>query len=325
MCKPHQLVVEDGALRGLICRRMEYRGDRDASGRKVPHEVHGTDFEIQFDTIIMAISQDALLDFVEGDAIELNERGYIKADPVTFQTSMAGVYAGGDVVNEGPASIVKAAAAGKAIAGAILNREEQTSESAEIEVDTASLQRRKSRREWRVPAPQLPLDHRQGFDEVMLTYDDDQAREETARCLDCDIYCSLCVGVCPNLALQTYEADTSTSAVRQRHQVAVIADLCNECGNCTTFCPTAGRPYRDKPRLYLDRKEFEAEDDNAFMVFRTEGVWSMDARYRGETHHVDLDGEQDNVEPLASMSVLLSGIAGSMPQLPVAGNEGQET
>ncbi len=324
MCKPHRLVIEDGTLRGLVCRRMEYRGDRDASGRKVSHELSGTEFEMQFDTLIMAISQDALLDFVEGEAIELNERGYIKADPVTFETSMAGVYAGGDVANEGPASIVKAAAAGKAIAGAILNREERTSESAGIEADTASLQRRKSRREWRVPAPQLPLDHRQGFDEVMLTYDDDQAREEAARCLDCDIYCSLCVGVCPNLALQTYETDNSNSAVRQSHQVAVIADLCNECGNCTTFCPTAGSPYRDKPRLYLDRKEFEAEDDNAFMVFRAEGVWSMDARYRGETHHVDLDREQENVEPLASMSVLLSGIAGSMPQLPVAANEGQE-
>lgn len=324
MCKPHRLLVEDGALRGLVCRRMEYRGDRDASSRKVPHEVPGTDFEIQLDTLIMAISQDALLDFVEGEAIELNERGYIKADPETFETSMAGVYAGGDVANEGPASIVKAAAAGKAIAGTILNRKKPPSESAGIEADTASLQRRKSRRAWRVPAPQLPLDHRQGFDEVMLTYDDDQAREEAARCLDCDVYCSLCVGVCPNLALQTYETDTSNSAVRQHYQVAVLADLCNECGNCTTFCPTAGRPYRDKPRLYLDRKEFEAQDDNAFMVFRTEGVWSMDARYRGATHHVDLDGEHGNVEPLAAMSVLLSGIAGSMPQLPVAENKGQE-
>ena len=324
MCKPHRLVIEDGALRGLVCRRMEYRGDCDASGRKVPHELPGSEFEMQFDTLIMAISQDALLDFVEGDAIELNERGYIKSDPVTFETSMAGVYAGGDVANEGPASIVKAAAAGKAIAGAILNRKKPPSESAGIEANTASLQRRKSRREWRVPAPQLPLDHRQGFDEVMLTYDDDQAREEAARCLDCDVYCSLCVGVCPNLALQTYIIDASDSAVRQRHQVAVLADLCNECGNCTTFCPTAGRPYRDKPRLFLDRKEFEAQDDNAFMIFRSKGAWSMDGRFGGATHHVDLDGEHGNVEPLAAMSVLLSGIAGSMPQLPVAENKGQE-
>jgi len=324
MSKPHRLVVENDILRGLVCRRMEYRGDRDASGRKVPHEVPGTEFEMQFDTLIMAVSQNAILDFLDGEAIELNERGYIKADPVTFETSLAGVYAGGDVANEGPASIVKAAAAGKAIARAILNRDEPAALSTDTDIDTAQLIRRKSRRAWRVPAPRLSLDDRQGFDEVVLTYEERQARNEASRCLDCDVYCSLCVGVCPNLALQTYEANAADSAARQRYQVAVLADLCNECGNCTTFCPTAGRPYQDKPRLYLDREEFEAEDDNAFMVFRDEGAWSMDARYGGETHHLDLDEEQDAVEPFVAMRVLLSGIAGSMPQLPTASNERRE-
>ena len=33
----------------------------------------------------------------------------------------------------------------------------------------------------------------------------------------------------------------------------MLTDFCNECGNCVTFCPTSGEPYRDKPRLYLDR------------------------------------------------------------------------
>ena len=325
MCKPQRLVVAEGKLRGLVCRRMEYRGDQDASGRNVPHEVPNTDFEMQFDTLIMAVSQNAVLDFLDGEAIDLSEHGYIKANPTTFETSLAGVYAGGDVANEGPASIVKAAASGKAIARAILNREEPETLSADADVDTTPLIRRKSRRAWRLPAPQLPLDDRQGFDEVVLTYEERQARDEASRCLDCDVYCSLCVGVCPNLALQTYEADVAGSTARQRYQVAVLADLCNECGNCTTFCPTAGRPYRDKPRLYLDRAEFEAKDDNAFMVFRDEGAWSMDARYRGETHHLDLGEEQDAVEPIASMKVLLNGIAGSMPQLPVASTEGRES
>ena len=325
LCKPQRLIVSDGNLQGLVCRRMEYRGDRDTSGRKIPHEVPGTDFEMPFDTLIVAISQAAMLGFLEDESIELNERGFIEVDPVTFETSSAGVYAGGDVANDGPASIVKAAAAGKAIAMAILNCQVHTPTPTATVVDTVSLVHRKSRRAWRVPAPQLPLDFRQGFDEVMLTYDDDQAREEAARCLDCDIYCSQCVGVCPNLALQTYETETSGSHVGQRYQVAVIADLCNECGNCTTFCPTAGMPYQDKPRLYLDRTEFEAEDDNAFMIFRNGGDWSMDARYGGETHHLDLDAEHVDSEPSGAMRVLLSGIAGSMPQLPVVEIERQES
>ena len=232
LSKPQALRIDDGKLRALVCRRMEYRGDRDASGRKVPHEVSGSDFEVPLDTLILAISQGAILDFLGDEAVALNEHGYIVADPVTFETSLPGVYAGGDVANDGPASIVKAAA-----------------------LDVAGLLRRKSRRQWRTPSPELPPEQRAGFTEVVRTFDVEQARAEAGRCLDCDVFCGLCVSVCPNLALQTYEIDPAASPLQQRYQVAVIADLCNECGNCTTFCPTSGRPYRDKPRLFVDRED----------------------------------------------------------------------
>ena len=196
---------------------------------------------------------------------------------MTFETSVPGVYAGGDVVNDGPSSIVKAAAAGKAIANSILGRPLYQTDAVEpVPFDTSALLRRRSKRERRVPAPQTRLIDRNDFDEVMLTYSEQQARKEAARCLDCDTFCSICVGVCPNLALQTYETEPfevrlprlrfendqvhieagDTYRVRQPFQVAVLTDFCNECGNCTTFCPTSGRPYRDKPRLYLDRHGF---------------------------------------------------------------------
>ncbi len=260
LCKPQALRVDEGNLRALVCRRMEYRGDRDASGRKLPHEVSDSDFEIPLDTLILAISQSAILDFLGGEPIALNEDGYIVADPVTFETSLAGVYAGGDVANDGPASIVKAAAAGKAMAAHILGRQMAVAAPDGPGADVADLLWRKSRRQWRTPSPELSLDQREGFAEVVLTFDEQQARVEAGRCLDCDVFCSLCVSVCPNLALQTYEIDPAASGLRQRYQVAVIADLCNECGNCTTFCPTSGRPYRDKPRLFVDRGERESHE-----------------------------------------------------------------
>ncbi len=326
LCKPERLVVEDGKLRGLICRRMVFKGDHDASGRKIPHEVAGADFEVPLDTLILAISQHAVLDFFGDEPIALNERGYIEVDPLTFETSVPGVYAGGDVVNDGPASIVKAAAAGKAIADSILNRRHgRDGPPPPASVDTTALQRRRSHREWRVPAPLTPLADRHDFREVVLTYDEQQARAEAARCLDCDTYCSICVGVCPNLALLTYETASvdKPAVVQQRFQVAVLADLCNECGNCTTFCPTAGAPYRDKPRLYLERAEFEGQQDNAFMVTRTDDGWAMEARWRGETRHIDVNeqleysgGDPIEQEPGASMYVLLRGLRNSMPQLP---------
>ena len=162
-------------------------------------------------------------------------------------------------------------------------------------------------------AKTTPVTSRDRDTEVMLTYSEADARAEASRCLDCDAYCSICTSVCPNLAVQTYR---SKSAGRQSFQVAVIADLCNECGNCTTFCPTAGQPYRDKPRLYLNRQDFEQQADNAYRVTKHDGRWRMDARYGGSTRHVEL-GESSSDDPLAAeMQVLLEGLVDSLPFLP---------
>ncbi|MEE4292799.1 MAG: FAD-dependent oxidoreductase [Xanthomonadales bacterium] len=370
MAKPQRLLLREGRLAGMVCRRMEYRGDRDPSGRKVPHEVPGSDFEIPLDTLILAISQHAVLDFFDGEAVALNERGYIAADPRTFETSVPGVYAGGDVVNDGPSSIVEAAADGKAIARSIVNGGAGGHAATGIGAfDTADLLLRRSRREWRVPVPHSPPAQRRNFEEVVHGYGEAEARSEAERCLDCDRFCSLCVGVCPNLALLTYRVDSFDAELPELHggegritpgdgqpfrvaqafQVAVLADFCNECGNCVTFCPTAGAPYRDKPRLYVDRAEFEAEDDNAFMLFRGRPP-VMEARWAGATHRLELgdrleyegpdfrasidpDGFRvEHVEarsnaagptgrslrPCATMYVLMKGLLGSVPHFPAA-------
>jgi len=320
LVKPQQLLVEEGKLRSLICRRMEYRGDRDASGRKIPDEVPGSDFEIPLDTLILAISQHAILDFFENEPIAVNQRGYIEADPVTFETSIPGIYAGGDVVNDGPSSIVEAAADGKAIARSILRRQGSGAESAQVEpFDPADLLRRRSRREWRIPVPHSALANRKNFNEVVQGYTAEQARSEAARCLDCDSYCSICVGVCPNLALQTIQVEPSEALqIKQAFQIVVLADLCNKCGNCTTFCPTSGEPYRDKPRMYIDREEFEAQKENAFMVFRD--PWAMEGRWGGVTRRIELSDEWVDGGDLAgaAMRLLLQGLRRSMPYLPAA-------
>ncbi len=368
LSNPQSLVVEDGKLRALQCRRMMYAGDRDASGRKIPHEIADSEFEVPLDTLILAISQHAVLDFFDQEAIEVNDRGYIKVDPVTFETSVPGVYAGGDVANDGPSSIVKAAAAGKAIADTILGRHASAPKVVDpVPVDTAALLRRRSQKQRRVSAPHRELDDRDNFDEVVLTYSGQQAKTEAARCLDCDTFCSICVGVCPNLALLTYETGSfdvrlpelrfekdkfhvaagKSYRVMQPFQVAVLTDFCNECGNCTTFCPTSGQPYLDKPRLYLDRADFEQQADNAFMVSRDKNVWALDARWHGAEHRIELNGRLDytgpafraridpltfevehaevtghdatySLEPCAAMFVLLKGIQRSLPFLPTA-------
>jgi len=318
LARPEHLIVENGKLRALQCRHMQLTDDRDTSGRRVPVDVPDSDFEVPIDTLILAISQHAVLDFLEGETIAINDRGYIEVDPETFATSVPGIYAGGDVSNDGPATIVKAAAAGKAIAKSILKHPVSVTVTGTVPdtvsgTDLAEMLRRRSHRQRRVRAPRTSADDRRNFDEVMLTYSAEQAHAEAARCLDCHTYCSICVGVCPNLAMFTYRTDQR----EQPYQVAVLADLCNECGNCTTFCPTSGAPYRDKPRLYLNRREFEEQQDNAFMIFRDSDRWSIDARQNGVTKHLELNDGQENIDAQhAAMYTLLKGVQQSLPFLP---------
>ena len=372
LAKPHALHIEDGKLAGLVCTRMEFRGDRDKSGRKIPHEVPDSEYEIPLDTLILAISQHSILDFFGEEVPELTDRGYIRVDPVTFESSLPGVYAGGDVAADGPSSIVKAAADGKRVADAILGRAAPAAAAAgthELEPEELhQLLQRRAHRDWRVPPAHTPLDQRMNFNETILTYTPEEAMAEAGRCLDCHKICSLCVGVCPNMALMTYGTEPFTASLPalsvtdgevvagepaefradQRYQIAVLTDFCNECGNCTTFCPTAGEPYRDKPRLYLDREEFEAQTENAFMLTRDGDSEVIEARWGGETHRLELngdlrysspafsarlgaadfslleatpgeaagDGQELSLEACASMYVVLRGLSQSMPHLP---------
>jgi putative selenate reductase len=387
LARPVDLHVENGALAGVLCTRTEYRGERDAAGRKVPRDVPGTTFEIGLDTLILAVSQRAVLDLFGDRPPALTPGGYLAVDPRTLETSIAGVYAGGDAAGPGPASIVKAAADGKRAAatiaaalGVALDGGPAPATADRPAPDLQALVVRRARREYRVPIRSTDLDRRAGFDETVLGYSVEEAMREAGRCLDCDQICSLCVGVCPNMALMTYEMapvrtelpalavsngdvvvrGSTPFVVSQPLQIAVLTDLCNECGNCVTACPTSGTPYRDKPRLYLDRAEFEEQPSNAFMIL---GDGAIEGRFDGATHRLDhrpdlqpgeptiaysspqvraildaasfavLEAEpvgraEDgmiSLEPAATMAALLAAIPASLPHFPLATNAGRGT
>jgi putative selenate reductase len=320
---PVRLVAEEDRLAGMVCTRMEYRGERDAGGRKVPVAVEGSEFELPFDTLLLAVSQHAVLGFFDGEQPALTSSGYLACDPETMETSVPGVYSAGDVAAHGPASIVRAAGDGKRAAAAIVGRGRPTPVPHRPPDDLPALLARRAHREWRVPVRHTPLSLRDGFAETTLAYTTEEARAEAGRCLDCDRYCSLCVGVCPNLAIFTYgsepmEVELPSLTVRgeavemgaprpfrlgQRLQVAVLTDFCNQCGNCATFCPTAGQPYRDKPRFYLDRADFEAQEENAFMILEEAGRRVVEARTSEGTHRVEVDGHLTFVTPQAIVRV----------------------
>ena len=300
---PHEIEVPAGRLTALRCQVMR-PGAPGADGRPRPEAVEGRFTTVDLDSLIVAIGQDADKATLAIEGLELTHGGWVKADEKTGRTSVEGLWAGGDVVR-GPSSIVSAAGDGRLIARDILaefgvvdscdqHKDFQAPDSREL----IRLMQRRAERLKRVPTPELPPGEREGFAEVISSFSDTEAQEEASRCLDCDIVCSTCVTVCPNRAFLTYEiqpftvswpkssdgTETIDHTIDQPYQVAVINDWCNACGNCTEFCPTAGRPDQDKPRLVLDRQAFETFEDNAFHPRRRGGGFELLARDGGATH-----------------------------------------
>jgi len=83
------------------------------------------------------------------------------------------------------------------------------------------------------------------------------------------VACNFCVTVCPNDAFfKVPTPDTLAAEVDDagRQQYLVLSELCNECGNCLTFCPENGDPAVIKPRLYLDESRFAAAEGPRFLL-----------------------------------------------------------
>jgi len=109
---------ETGDVTAMICQKMEL-GEPDASGRRRPVPIPGSEFALPVDTVVVAIGQGPNPILLQGtEGLALNKRGYIEVDPETLMTSIPGVFAGGDIVT-GAATVIAAMGAGKKAARAI--------------------------------------------------------------------------------------------------------------------------------------------------------------------------------------------------------------
>jgi putative selenate reductase len=88
------------------------------------------------------------------------------------------------------------------------------------------------------------------------------------------VACNFCITVCPNDAFFSIK---SLDGMPDRQQYLVFAELCNECGNCLTFCPEEGDPAKVKPRLYTDPELFAARQDQG-QGFLIEGATVIASR-----------------------------------------------
>jgi putative selenate reductase len=305
---PVRVVVEEGRVVGLACTRMKL-GAPDASGRPRPVPVDDAEVVLPADAIVPAIGQEPVLDFLEGLPLERNRDGTLLVHRDTRETSVPGLFAGGDVAR-GAASVIKAIADGGAVAREIGRRhgvQPEPEPTLHKHAEPVALLEKKSRQVLPQRVPVLPVPERGGFAEVIQSLSPDAAAAEASRCLDCDDLCSLCVTVCPNRANHAYPitamklelpsltvrggalvaGDPQPFSIDQQVQIVNIGDFCNECGNCSTFCPTAGAPYRSKPRFWLDPAGYEEAKGDAFRMQRTDGGLSIDAKIGGRAHRLE--------------------------------------
>ncbi|MBT5138562.1 MAG: 4Fe-4S dicluster domain-containing protein [Acidimicrobiaceae bacterium] len=90
------------------------------------------------------------------------------------------------------------------------------------------------------------------------------------------VACNFCVTVCPNDAF--FKIPTAgLEGLEGRQQYLLFSELCNDCGNCLTFCPEDGDPAQIKPRLYLDKGRFDAADGPRFLLGGTGQVTAIPA------------------------------------------------
>ena len=365
LATPRRIVLENGRVAGLECVRNEL-AEPGADGRRRPVPVPGSEFVIEADSVVVAIGQSPDKVFVDGAGFAVQPNGAIAVDEQTGVTNVECVYAGGDATR-GPAIIVQACADGRRAAEGICSQLRVAFRAPGLvrptlsKEDLAQVKKTRVRRSAQRRAKASPPVERSGFDLVEQTLTEEQARTEAARCLQCSTVCEKCVEVCPNRANLAYQVTPvrlsvpvlacrdgallvvadEPFVVRQGRQIVHIDDFCNECGNCATFCVHQGKPYEDKPRLFLCLSDFSAATDNAF-YFEGGTLWRREADqpcslrieddgwvYEDSYVHVRLSPEwavremrleeafegTHSLLCAAEMSVLLQGMVSSLPFL----------
>ena len=212
---PTEILTENGKVSGIKCTRMEL-GEPDASGRRRPIPIPGSEFGLKVDVVIPAIGQAPETSPLENSGIKTTKRGTIEVDPVTLETSRKGVFAGGDC-QTGSSIAVKAVAAGARAAESIIRYLSHQ----DIKEGRLPPQREPPEfiftpfgqaREPRQNMPTIPLEERvSGFKEIELGFSEELAVEEASRCLACGICtevdeltctgCSRCQERCPAYAI----------------------------------------------------------------------------------------------------------------------------
>ena len=194
LAAPISVLSNNGKIEGIECIRMKL-SDFDESGRRRPVPIEGSEFMVDVDTLILAISQEPDVSLLVGEnGLKVSSWGTLEVDPETLLTSVEGVFAGGDVVS-GPNTVTAAMSHGKIAAqmidkfvcGEPLERKYEVTRPA-ARVEAVELSEEETHSLKRPEMPSIPIDQRtSSFKEVELGFGEAAAIAEAKRCLRCDL------------------------------------------------------------------------------------------------------------------------------------------
>jgi formate dehydrogenase major subunit len=248
----------DGSVLSVTCLKMEL-GEPDASGRRRPVPVQGSDFDVEVDVILAAIGQKTMAEFLEDvngtgpeGELKVNRWGDLDADKHTLQTGVPSIFACGDGVT-GPATLIEAVGQARIASrschqfltgqtveperGEFLSRKEnfRTQEPKDYAGSFAF--------QTREEMPTLDPEQRRNFSEVELGYaSEDVAKHEANRCLECgctEYYdCDLKRYATEyDAEQQRFEGEYKEYGVDFRHPyIEIDNNKCILCGRCVRIC-----------------------------------------------------------------------------------------
>ena len=232
----------------LTCEKMVL-GEADASGRRSPVG-SGEFFDIPCDLVISAVGEQVDDALMAANGIELDKKGR-----PAFKTNIEGVYAAGDATR-GPATVVEGIADAAAFAAEVIGAPHTYEIPAQAYVTIADAAAKKGV----LKMAEYPC-------------------QEGQRCLQCKTLCENCVDSCPN------RANVAIAMADGKHQIVHVDKMCNECGNCTQFCPYASEPCHDKFSLFQTAEDM-VDSHNAGVLFL--GGDKVRVRTFGEPKDYDL-------------------------------------
>lgn len=227
----------------LTCIKMNL-GHPDASGRLQPIPTEEK-VNLPIDTLISAVGEKVDTDFFKMNGLPIDTKGFIIHDPFTTEL-LSNTFVIGDA-RSGPSTVVSAIHDATLAAKTILNRENLIFSS--------------------IPTSTHSLRTDEVYSKKGILKTNGSVEDESIRCLECDKICECCVDVCPNRANVTLD-------VEGKKQILHIDCMCNECGNCTIFCPYNSAPYRDKFTLFHTLEAFNSSTNSGLFVadFTTKAI-----------------------------------------------------